>query len=705
MTTLAYVAAILLAVAFAVGFVRGVLRQRDQNRRAAERQAYDDRRRDEQRERGRAAVVQLVERYFPFLRKAFESDAIGDADPREHLRARLLVTPGVILGESSIGFPAVLPMAERRKHLLTLGKSGFGKTTIGLGLIQTDLDEGRGLCVAGTETELFRDHLLPRVPRARAGEVIYFKPADPRCTLTWNPLVLEDGDDRALAAGELFSIFKRAIGEDSIGARADAILSSGFAVLVGGAGATLWSVARLLEDDAYRARILADVDDPYLQQFWTKTFPEYPAGAVLPISNRLNQFLRQPALRAALCHPSSSFSIREALAEGRILFFDLGGLDPDASRLVAMMLLSKFQLELMRREKLPESERKPFFVHLDEFHTLASAAGAEGTWRELLARGRRYGLGLHLFTQHPNQLSRSLQHEIFGNVSSVIALNLSGADAAAVRRELLVPVAGGGVKPIAAEDLVSAGVGEGYARLGSGACALRVKFAPPTESPPAAAGEWIREISWRTYAAPPVPFIPEPVQAPAVADAIASTAVPVRAVGAANAGRGGAIHTELQRLVREWGEACGFRATVEEEILGGAGRVDVGLVREGLRIAVEVAITNTPMQVSEAITKALAAGYGHVAIVAPDPGLRGRIEQHLDGVLGVADRKRVRCVDADGLRSLLDALGPGAAADARAAGYRVIVGQAPVPAARVTAARATIARLVGAALLRQADPT
>lgn len=703
--TLAYVAAFLLAVAFAVGFVRGVLRQRDQNRRAAERQAYDDRRRSEQRERGRAAMAQLVERYFPFLRRALEADAIGDADPREHLRARLLATPGVVLGESSIGFPAVLPLAERRKHLLTLGKSGFGKTTIGLGLIQTDLDEGRGLCVAGTETELFRDHLLPRVPPARASEVIYFKPADPRCTLTWNPLVLEDGDNRALAAGELFSIFKRAIGEDSIGARADAILSSGFAVLVGGAGATLWSVARLLEDDAYRARILADVDDPYLQQFWTKTFPEYPAGAVLPISNRLNQFLRQPALRAALCHPSSSFSIREALAEGRILFFDLGGLDPDASRLVAMMLLSKFQLELMRREKLPESERKPFFVHLDEFHTLASAAGAEGTWRELLARGRRYGLGLHLFTQHPNQLSRSLQHEIFGNVSSVIALNLSGADAAAVRRELLVPVAGGGVKPIAAEDLVSAGVGEGYARLGSGACALRVKFAPPTESPPAAAGERIREISWRTYAAPPVPLIPEPVQAPAVAGATASTAVPVRAVGAVNAGRGGAIHTELQCLAREWGEACGFRATVEEEILGGAGRVDVGLVREGLRIAVEVSITNTPMQVSEAITKALAAGYGHVAMVTPDPGLRGRIEQHLDGVLGVADRKRVRCVDADGLRSFLDEFGPGPAAAARAAGYRVIVGQAPAPAGRVAAARMTIARLVGAALLRQADPT
>jgi hypothetical protein len=700
--TLAYVAAVLLAVAFAVRFARGVLRQRDQDRRAAERQAYEERRRDEQRERGNAAVAQLVERFYPFLKKAVEADAIGDGDPRDRLRELLFTMPGVVLGEASIGFPAVLPLVERRKHVLTLGKSGFGKTTIGLRLIQADLDEGRGICVAGTETELFRDHLLPRVPPKRAGEVVYFKPADPKCTLTWNPLALEEGDDRALAAGELFSIVKRALGEDSIGARADAILASALAVLVGRTGATLMSVGRLLEDEAYRAGVLAEVDDPYLRQFWTRTFPEYPAGAVLPISNRLNQFLRQPTLRAALCHPSSSFSIREALSHQHILFFDLGGLDPDASRLVAMMLLSKFQLELMRREKLPESERNPFFVHLDEFHTLASSTGAEGTWRELLSRGRRYGLGLHLFTQHPNQLTKTLQHEILGNVSSIVALNLSGADALVARRELLVPVAGGGVKPIPAEELVSAGVGEGYARLGSGACALWVKFAAPTVSPTAAAGERIRDVSWKTYAAPPVPFLPEPVSTTTTTStANASTSGAPSATAPSRAGRGGSVHTELQNLAREWGEARGFRATIEEEILGGAGRVDVALIRDGLRLAVEVAISSKPAEVAAAITKDIAAGFTTVAIVAPDDGLRGRIETHIAEALGVADRARVRCVDAEGLRSLLDELAPDAGGADRAAGYRVVLARESAPAPRVAAGRATLARLVGAALLRR----
>src|SRR6185295_18964369 len=154
---------------------------------------------------------------------------------------------------------------------------------------------------------------------ARDRDVILFRPSDPRCTLTWNPLTIDPGDDRALAAGELFAIFKRAIGETSIGARADAILSSAFSVLMARPGAALWSVARLLQDDEFRADVVEETSDPYLKEFWTKTFPAYPPNAGLPIANRLNQFLRMPQVRAALCHPVSSFSIREALATSKVL--------------------------------------------------------------------------------------------------------------------------------------------------------------------------------------------------------------------------------------------------------------------------------------------------------------------------------------------------------------------------------------------------
>jgi hypothetical protein len=533
---------------------------------------------------------------------------------------------------------------------------------------------------------------------ARATEVIYFKPGDLGCPLTWNPLSLGEGEDRALAAGHLFAIFKRAVGELSIGARADAILSSAFSILVGRPEATLWSVARLLEDEQYRATVVAQTADGYLRDYWTRTFPAYPPNAGLPIANRLNQFLRMPQLRMALCHPVSSFSISEALALSRILLCDVSGLDPDAAKLVAQCFLAAFQVELMRRDRVSEATRTPVHVYMDEFHVFADSA--EGTWRELLARGRRYGLGLHLFTQHPNQLPKSLQHEIFGNVSSLIVLNLGAGDAATVRRELLVPGADGSRKPISAEELVTLPVGEGFARLGSGACALKVKFAPPIARPDPELGRRIKEISWKTYAAPPMPV--ESVSAPAVVAGAPTTvdgqyAIPMAPSGRIP-GRGGEQHKILQHFVRQMGEQRGFQAVVEQEILGGAGRVDVALVRGDVRVAVEVAITSTPQQVASSVSKALAAGFGSVIVLSRDAGTLHGAEGHVAQEVGAADRKKVHLITPDGLLTFLDGLAGSEKSAVSSAGYRLTVGHDAGPGEK--SRRRSLARLVGTVLLR-----
>ncbi len=686
MGALDYLAAGLAGILILMVLVSHSWRRRDDTRRQVEREAYADQQARSKAELSSAAVAQLVAHYFPFVKPAWDASP-RMADGKARLRKVLADASAVRLGKASIGVDAILPDAVRRQHFLVLGKSGYGKTTLALHLIRDDLRRGRGLCIIGSEAEFFRDWLLPLVPTERSTDVVYFRPADASCPLTWNPLSLEDGEDQALAAGEMFATFKRAIGEATIGARADAILSSAFAVLVGRPGATLWSVIRLLEDEAYRAAVVAEIEDPYLKSFWSNTFSGYPAGAALPLANRLNQFLRMPQLRAALCHPVSSFSIQQTLSNNQILYLDLSGLDPDTTRLVGQAVLSKFQIELFRRERIPESRRTPVHVYVDEFHAFAGAA--EGTWRELLARGRRYGLGLHLLTQHPNQLPKSLQHEIFGNVSSIVALNLSAADAASVRRELVAPANGGATKPVPSEDFVSLPVGEGFARLGAGACALRVRFAPPIDRPDVTHGHRVREMSWKAFAAPPRPkeeAAPKP-----------QPATPARAPSAP-AGRGSDQHKMLQQLGKQWGEDRGFRAALEQDVLGGAGRVDLVLERDGTRIAVEICLTNSSAEVVESVGRCLASEFSDVVLVTTDDSARSRYEKAVQGAITSTDRGKVHFLSADSLRRFLDGLSDPGSSEEKPLGYTVRV-QAPAPGR--LRHRQELARLVGAAILRR----
>jgi hypothetical protein len=74
-------------------------------------------------------------------------------------------------------------------------------------------------------------------------------------------------------------------------------------------------------------------------------------------------------------------------------------------------------------------------------------------------------------------------------------------------------------------------------------------------------------------------------------------------------GRGGREHKYLQQLLKQVGEDRGFRATIEQQITGGAGSVDISLERDGKRIACEISVTSTSEQELGNVRKCLAAEY------------------------------------------------------------------------------------------------
>lgn len=428
----------------------------------------------------RGAITEIwteLKGYFPYL----ETPRVPDTKAETLITAvkEVLDTHaswGTIPSLDGVAVPA-LPESERVKHLYVVGKSGSGKSTFLEHLVRHDMEAGRGIAVMGPEGELFRTRLLNMVPRDREDDVVYFAPADPDNTLVVNPLSVEPGDEPSRAAEDVTALLSRVFGDDGMG-RMQVVLSNAVSALMGRSGATLWDVRRLLIDDAFRAQVAHDAD-PYVRDFWLSTFSEFPKGAALPIVHRLDRFLRPKDLQCLL-YPQSSFSVREAIAESKIIFIDLFGLSEMNRRVIGGFLLSTFQYELMRREA-GGADTRYFGLYTDEFQSFAGQAAT--TWRELLSRSRKYGVGLTLANQYPAQLPAEVRQEIFGNAGSIVSFKLGARDANLLRHELLVP-GEKGLGPLAAPLLLERSVGEAVMRLGGGH-AIVVGTPPPLSVPDA----------------------------------------------------------------------------------------------------------------------------------------------------------------------------------------------------------------------------
>lgn len=339
---------------------------------------------------------------------------------------------GKEVGRLMVGIPEEL----RKRHTYVIGKTGYGKTNLLRQLIHQDLQDGYGLGVISPEAELARDKILPFIPEERLDEVIYFNPEDEEKPVTFNPFHLGEGEDLNKKAQRTFTILEEAM-PNLTGARMRPILKNSVYTLVEKEGATILDLEKLLDpyDSGFREEVIEETNDERTRKFWQQTYPSYPENAHLPIINRLDQFLRPPVSRI-LGHPTGSLRFRRAMDQGKILLFNLstGILGEKVSQVLGQLIVANLQQALVGRDKLPESQRKTFYLYIDEFQTYTETATS--SYSEILARARKYGMGLILAHQQTKQVPGKLLADIFGNVSTMISFNLSASDAGRVAREL-----------------------------------------------------------------------------------------------------------------------------------------------------------------------------------------------------------------------------------------------------------------------------
>jgi len=107
-----------------------------------------------------------------------------------------------------------------------------------------------------------------------------------------------------------------------------------------------------------------------------------------------------------------------------------GKLGEDKANLLGSLLATQFQLAAMARVNRPESDRRDFYLFIDEFQNFSTDAFAS-----ILAEARKYHLCLTLSHQYIDQLSLAVRQAVFGNAGTLIAFRTGFADAAILEKE------------------------------------------------------------------------------------------------------------------------------------------------------------------------------------------------------------------------------------------------------------------------------
>jgi hypothetical protein len=194
---------------------------------------------------------------------------------------------------------------------------------------------------------------------------------------------------------------------------------------------TIFQIPTLLSDAEWRQAVL-----PFLpradQRFWTDRFPLLASEAITPVTNMVDRLRRAPSIRALLGQSQSTYRVREAMDDGKIVLA-CPGAGGTRDRLVANLLLFDLLHAARGRSELAPEKRKPFWVFLDEVQSYDGAAS--GNLAALLEQSAKFGLRAVLLNQNPERLSAATLNALLTNRSHLLASTLNSHAAALVTKE------------------------------------------------------------------------------------------------------------------------------------------------------------------------------------------------------------------------------------------------------------------------------
>ncbi|MBN1829801.1 MAG: type IV secretion system DNA-binding domain-containing protein [Deltaproteobacteria bacterium] len=365
--------------------------------------------------------------------------------------------------------PITLGANDRMRHTFIVGQTGTGKSTLMESMILQDIKAGQGVAVIDPHGDLI-DEVLGKIPTHRTEDVILFDVLDRERPLGFNILEWSTIDERDLIIDELYTVIDHIYDMRLTGGPIfESNLRSMLKLLMGDRRhddytPTILDFIRCYTNTEFRNWLKSRIEDPSVIMDFIRELESAGGDASIRnispyITSKFGRFTNDTTLMRIVGQEKTTFNFEEIMNQGKIFLVKLGKgrFGASVSALLANMLVSRFKYTAMQRGNFPASQRRDFYLYVDECHNLPSE-----NFMELLAEARKFRMALVLATQYTAQLSsKGVRNDflsaVVGNVGTIITFRAGMEDAKTIASTFL--------PCFNAFDIMGLPNWQGYARL------------------------------------------------------------------------------------------------------------------------------------------------------------------------------------------------------------------------------------------------
>ncbi len=320
---------------------------------------------------------------------------------------------------------------DRRRHFYIIGQTGTGKSSLMRDMIRQDIENGEGVALIDPNGDLI-ESVLSFIPKERVDDVVLFEPFDMERPCGLNMLEYDTPEQKDFAVQEMIAIFYKLFPPEIIGPMFEHYMRNAMLALMADSKnpGTLVEIPKMFTDPAYLQEKIKNVADPIVRNFWLKewaaTTGSTRSDMLGYVVSKVGRFIENEMMRNIIGQSHSGFDLAKVMDEGKIFLANLSkGLTGEVnSSLLGLILVSKMQMAAMKRARIPENERKDFYLYVDEFQNFTTDSVAT-----ILSEARKYRLDLIIAHQYMPQLKQEIRDAVLGNVGTMGAFRIGAEDA------------------------------------------------------------------------------------------------------------------------------------------------------------------------------------------------------------------------------------------------------------------------------------